>query len=130
MAEIKSHTDLEQSRKLAEILPRETADFCWGIDDETLHYNSSPYPLPWKDYTAKEYYVPCWSLAALINLLPQHIFLHGTYMPLVIDKDKMCRVGYDGRDSYKGFMNKNFVDSCVEMILGLHEMGYKKWPRK
>ena len=68
---MKSYTDLEQSRKLAEILPPESADYCWGIDDETLHYNSSPYPCAWKDYTCKEYYIPCWSLTALFKLLPK-----------------------------------------------------------
>ena len=31
MATIKSFTDLEQSKKLAEILPLETADMCWCL---------------------------------------------------------------------------------------------------
>lgn len=133
MAQIKSYTNLEQSKALAKILQPESADFCWGIDDETLQFNCSPYPCPWKDYTCKEYYVPCWSLAALINLLPQHIETGMGYLQLVIDKNwdgKTCGVTYENRDSYKGCRNDNLVDSCVEMILRLHEMGYKEWPRK
>lgn len=36
MAQIKSYTDLEQSKKLAEILPLESADMCWYIDDNNI----------------------------------------------------------------------------------------------
>jgi hypothetical protein len=43
MATIKSYTDLEQSKKLAEILPIESADMCFN-DNE-----------------------PCWSLVALLE---------------------------------------------------------------
>ena len=70
---MKSYTDIEQSKKLAEILPAESADMCWGRDDDTIEYDDKPYLNPYKDYTAKEYYIPCWSLAALLDLLPKHI---------------------------------------------------------
>jgi len=33
---MKSYTDLEQSRKLAEILPLETADMCYSNDGTQL----------------------------------------------------------------------------------------------
>ena len=120
MAEIKSYTDLEQSRKLAEFIPRETAD---------LHYDLMQRVRLGED----PFLTPCWSLAALINLLPQHIETGMGYLQLVIDKNwdgKTCAVVYENRDSYKRCRNDNLVDSCVEMILRLHEMGYKKWPRK
>ena len=63
-------TTREQSKHLFDIgLNPETADMCWGIDDETLRYNCNPYPLPWKNYTAKEFYIPVWSLTALLKLM-------------------------------------------------------------
>lgn len=64
-------TSIEQSKHLIDLgLNPETADMCWGIDDDTMKYNNNPYPLPWKDYTAKEFYLPCWSLGALMDVMP------------------------------------------------------------
>ena len=63
-------TSIDQSKHLIDLgLNPETADMCWGIDEDTLQYNNNPYPLPWKDYTAKEFYLPCWSLTALLKLM-------------------------------------------------------------
>jgi hypothetical protein len=117
MAKIKSYTDLEQSRKLAEFIPCETADFCWGIDYETLHYNSSPYPMPWKDYTVKEYYVPCWSLTALLGVLPLVDF---TTPQLIGTPKTLYRCIYS--DNLKSHAYDNAVDACVAMIENLHEL--------
>ena len=67
----KHFTSIEQSKKLFDLgLNPETADMCYGLDDDTLTYNTNPYPLPWKDYTAKEFYLPCWSLGALMDVMP------------------------------------------------------------
>jgi hypothetical protein len=65
--QMKSYTDIEQSRKLAEILPLESADM-W------FH----PYPNDeyWYDVPnignadLKYNQLPCWSLASLIDVLP------------------------------------------------------------
>ena len=121
---MKAFTNIEQSKKLAEILPGKSADMCWGICDETLKWNTFPYLIPWCAYTAKEYYIPCWSLAALIEVLPTiddgnrnpvickdirlnkwHIVYHGTAIEPTIDSGV-----YD-----------SLIDACVEMILKLHE---------
>ena len=119
MATIKAYTDLEQSKKLAEILPIESADYCWGIDEKTLCFNNSPYPCPWKDYTVKQYYVPCWSLAALLSVLH--------YPQLSKDKLGSGKEGwmvsaypYDCR--YDSCWHDNPIDACYEMILKLHEL--------
>jgi len=122
---MKSYTDIEQSRKLAEILPLESADYCWGIDNETLHYNNSPYPCAWKDYTCKEYYIPCWSLAALRNLLPSAIksnkdsYLfesHNTF-----DNSWVYRYYNEDDTSYLYCKNTNEVDACYDLIIKLYE---------
>ena len=111
MATIKSNTDIKQRRKLAEFLPLESADYCWGIDDETLHYNSSPYPCAWKDYTCKEYYIPCWSLSALLGVLPS----------ATLDSSDDHHYRLHCMERYTEW-HENPVDACVAMIKRLHEL--------
>ena len=66
MAAIKSYTDLEQSKKLAEILPLESADMYYdGFGRLPQGY---AYPLIYPN--SFEYDKPCWSLAALLKLIP------------------------------------------------------------
>lgn len=65
---MKSYTDLEQSKKLAEILPLESADMkilSFGIDIKRR-------VVPINDIAVlnREDEIPCWSLAALLELLP------------------------------------------------------------
>jgi hypothetical protein len=142
MTTIKSYTDLQQSKKLAEILPLESADYCWGIDDETLHYNNSPYPCAWKDYTCKEYYIPCWSLAALMNLLPSEFTEKGKYSETTYHIDirkyaltedvDLYQIAYgnykfyeDGNSSWKDMINtgekENLIDAVFQMVIWLKE---------
>lgn len=132
---MKSYTDLEQSKKLAEVISPESADYCWGLDVETLHYNNSPYPCAWKDYTCKEYYIPCWSLAALFNVMPQiseWITPHGHKNDKLSQfEPKICKIWEDSIvPSYKvTYGNElstdiydNPVDACVAMIEKLHKL--------
>lgn len=80
---MKAYTDIEQSKKLAEILPIESADMRYGYiapyecSDRMYDggYDKVPYP---KDFMKKnanfsenEYdsELPCWSLAALMNII-------------------------------------------------------------
>ena len=107
---MKSYTDLEQSKKLAEILPPESADMCWGICDETLKWKTFPYLMPWRDYTAKEHYLPCWSLAALLNVYP-----------MVVGEDLDMYCCWQNRKNLCSKHYDNPVDACYEMILKLHE---------
>ena len=84
---MKSYTDIEQSKKLAKILPIESADMFYQYvlpkSGKIMHNPKIGNPinaLEWynKGYTAsgkepitlEEYCVTCWSLAALINVLP------------------------------------------------------------
>ena len=72
---IKSYTDLEQSKKLVEFLPPESADMYWmhgKLDNvkqrptPNIIGNDCDEPL-WDDYD-----LPCWSLAALLNVLSNY----------------------------------------------------------
>ena len=134
MATIKSYTDLEQSKKLVEILPLESADAKYGyiapyeysdrMYDEG--YDGIPYPIAFikKDYSnffVEEYdgELPCWSLATLLNVLP-----NGTdVIKEEADTENeryMCTVGIND-DIISTFAN-NPVDVCVEMIEKLHNL--------
>lgn len=67
---IKSYTDLEQSKRLAEILPIESADYHYITQGENSYIY--PYSLSGDDikqYNKENKYIPCWSLAALMSVL-------------------------------------------------------------
>ena len=125
MATIKSFTDIPQSKKLAEILPIESADMWWSkctiIDfgDGVLKVSYAVEPCNISQFRNTKEDIPCWSLAALFNILPD-----GTD----IMKDKtdtenekyMCSVGVKGEVLYT--FGSNPIDVCYEMVLRLHEL--------
>ena len=111
---MKSYTDIEQSKKLAEILPLESADMVlWAKDLKNVY----------ADIHAQEFmkglecrqmnYVPCWSLAALIGVLPK-----GTN----INTPSLINARYCCWNNYVAIDNINLVDACYEMIIKLHEL--------
>lgn len=111
---MKAYTDFVQSKKLAEILPLESADMCYCMDDDTLKYDDLPLLIPYHKYTLKEYYIPCWSLSALLSTLPEvslNAFKDGNWNAMV-----QC----DGKMIYED--KGNPIDACYEMILNLHEL--------
>jgi len=116
---MKSYTDLEQSKKLAEVLPLESADMIYPSDFD--------FPFVWIEKPKKDKNaIPCWSLAALLDILPTlddrnanfckdvrydkwHVYYHSTATLSIIDTER-----YD-----------NLVDAAVELIMKLHEL--KLW---
>jgi len=122
---MKGFTDLEQSKKLAKILPLESADMFLALN------GTLPVMSKYIDdgfVTADDTAVPCWSLAALIDIIPQEIF-DGEYIINITE-------GCDNRWvlTYDHFENRNhsyyslsigadnLVDACVSMIEKLHEL--------
>ena len=123
---MKSYTNIEESKKLAEILPLESADMCWGICDETLKWKTFPYLMPWRDYTAKEHYLPCWSLAALLDQLEDVICDENgyTYQLQIVKEGVQYYLIYEGVDDFASYDTSLFddlIDACVEMIVTLKE---------
>lgn len=120
---MKSYTDLEQSRKLAEILPIESAD---------MFYTSlnSDYPWIWIDKHLMEVEdIPCWSLAALYSILPNNkkettTLSRGGWKiePVEYLDNWWCE--YEDENHTKDFTVSadNPVDACVEMIIRLNEL--------
>ncbi len=102
---MKAYTTIEQSHKLAEILPLESADM-WYEDSGLIIPRLGHIP---KEHSDTE--VPCWSLAALINALPS--------ATLDSSRDNYCRIHCMGRFTE---WYKNSVDACVTMIEKLNEL--------
>ena len=111
MATIKSYTDLEQSRKLAEILPLESADGHWFNGYLGVNYRQEA-----KDFydTTNNEYIPAWSLAALLGILPNDTSL--------LYFDNAYQMVYDKKPYVISNKFDNPIDSCVAMIEKLHEL--------
>lgn len=124
---MKSYTDLEQSKKLAEILPIESADMRYGYiapydySDRMYDggYDEIPYPKDFliknPNFSANEYdgELPCWSLSALLGVLPDYTLqtnTDGTVFVVCESKKPIISDAYD-----------NPVDACVAMVEFLHE---------
>lgn len=130
---MKSYTDLEQSKKLAKILPIESADMRYGYiapydySDRMYDggYDEVPYPKDFlkknPDFSENEYdgELPCWSLASLLDILPYpSLAQHASGLwSLVAWVDKV--EAYSVGDSVCGYDNE--IDACVAMIEKLHE---------
>ena len=124
---MKAFTDLEQSKKLAEILPIESADmfhFIHEVDTVGFGYKKEAAEF----YSKTEFeYLPCWSLAALLDIIPQEIF-DGEYVINITEGcDNRWVLTYDYYEnrnhSYYGLSTgaDNLIDACYEMIIKLHE---------
>lgn len=148
---MKSYTDIEQSKKLSEILPAESADMHYSnASIEGINYVDE-YRVGFQDYNTaikilSEYItgssfegvsgcwnlIPCWSLAALLSILPPYLFefergidlnvypnlngkgWHCSYMPNCTENVK--------KDKFKLMTSEdNLIDACYEMVLKLHE---------
>ena len=75
---MKIATDIEQSKKLAEILPLESADMWWNYYSVTTDFGTPQIVhlnTPWVgsfNWYNKPDNTPCWSLAALLDVLPNN----------------------------------------------------------
>lgn len=110
MAAIKSCTDIPQSKKLAEILPLESADMFLALDGLV------PVMSKYIDnglVTADETAIPCWSLAALLSVLSDYT--------LQTTKDRTVFVVCESKKPMISDEYDNPVDACVEIIIKLHE---------
>ena len=110
MTTIKSYTDLQQSRKLAEILPLESADMHYWRKGKILGVGHSKEMQEGFESKGIDY-TPCWSLAALLGVLPS--------ATLDSSNDHYYRLRCMERFTE---WYDNPVDACVAMIEKLHEL--------
>jgi hypothetical protein len=110
---MKSYTDLEQSKKLTEILPRESADMEYmflkrdGSKVSNVPFVKDGFEEPECCYT----FIPCWSLAALLGVLPS----------ATLDSSNDHYYRLNCMERYIQWYDSP-IDACYEMIIRLHEL--------
>lgn len=120
---MKGYTNLEQSKKLAEILPFESADMKWYFWKDEIDAPKTP-TFGYSKTAAESYkdteavYLPCWSLAALLSVIRETI---GYTIYGVNNVYMSCNLG-DKPWRLETKVHDNEVNACVEMILKLHEL--------
>ena len=125
MATIKSFTDLPQSKKLAEILPLESADMWWAWYSDPIlnngHYDD--YPMFYKPICNPNESIPCWSLTALLGVLPKEIVCDKgiVYLEFHVWENSLEYVNDANYTLYVTKSYDNSVDACVDMIIKLRE---------
>ena len=146
---MKSYTDLKQSKKLAEFLPLESADMYYQYvlpkSDKIKHnpeignpvnalkwYNKGYATFGKEPITSDEYCVPCWSLAALLEVLDDEITKDNEEtLKLHIEKEGLqYYLYYENLDTGNMFeleteMYDDLVDCCVEKIDKLYKQNLK-----
>lgn len=107
---MKSYTDLNQSKKLAEFLPLESADM-WFANGLIVAKTS-------KEPNDIKGVFPCWSLTALLDVL---LFPQLSKDKLGSGKEGWMVSVYPDNCRYDSCWHDNPVDCCIEMIIKLHE---------
>lgn len=123
---MKAFTDLNQSKVLVEILPLESADAHYVRESTDLMGN--PVDGKWSEtklgnpekanyiiqnFTSYEI-LPCWSLAALLNILPKRIS--------ITTPNPRNELGYCCWNHYDEIYADNPIDACYKMIIKLKDM--------
>lgn len=110
---VRGYTTIEQSRKLAKILPLESADMSYQ------HFVPDLLPEGYCISLEKVKYetdIPCWSLATLLSVLPH---IQEFYPTIAKINDKyVCRYAGSGISTN----GNNPIDACVAMIEKLNEL--------
>jgi hypothetical protein len=109
MATIRAYTTIEQSKKLAEILPIESADMCYRI--VAYNPNDTHVYQPYCFVGTLESDIPAWSLAALLNVLPSS----------TLDSSDDHHYRLHCMERFTEWYD-NAVDACYEMVLRLNEL--------
>ena len=111
----KAYTSLEQSKKLAEFLPIESADMGYipSADDDD---GNTLYTAEFKSEFIfdEDCCILCWSLAALLDVLPE---IQGSKPVIALDDNYITYPHMSGLH----FKADNLVDACYEMIIKLHD---------
>ena len=113
---IKSYTDIKQSKKLAEFLPLKSADMYYPIEWASPKFGVA---LPISTN------IPCWSLAALIDIIPKRIKEDNVLRIDVGEKDTSIwydEIGYGVYTELPNVTMECTVDACVTVIKELHKL--------
>ena len=114
---IKSYTDIEQSKMLAEILPLKSADMCYVNDGTATKIDANLYISRYsmlKDSVVQ--IIPCWSLSALLGILAEQRFIiesldnNDEYKYLIDVPSKYCKV-----------LHSSLLDAAFELVYWINK---------
>ena len=129
---MKSYTDITQSKKLVEILPKESADQTWeiiaiaganlGVPEEMQYWHNGNTPCILNSKIG----IPCWSLSALLDYLAKKdCFPEITYTSTYYLMDVNFYDDEEGKTVHPIHFirteGESLIDTCVEMIIRLKE---------
>jgi hypothetical protein len=119
---IRGYTTIEQSQKLLELgLNIDSADMYYGYKKE------KPELLPFADTDVESLCLPCWSLSALLDMMPNIRSEHGV---IRCKMDKEAKSIFPYMFYYLTIHSTSFheapVDAAFEMICWLIEKDYIK----
>ena len=119
---MKSYTGIDQSKKLAKILPVESADMYRVFENNAetrVYYGKVP--------TAYFVCEPCWSLPALLSVL--RTFTQPTAFSVKVSVPSLTKTENGYKLTYTGdympmieSIADNAIDCCVNMIIHLHSL--------
>lgn len=129
---MKSYTDIQQSKKLAEILPIESADnviVSIGYNDgvKTVTIPKEKLDIIKTPFSDIRKTTPCWSLAALLSVLPVSCD-DGQHCLALINSNPngeiewLCSYEDNNGNLMMECYADNQVDACYEMIMKLNEL--------
>lgn len=117
MATIKSYTDLSQSKTLSKILPLESADMNYWCGTQIR--------IGGHKTMDKDLDIPCWSLAALLDIIPKHIKDYNILRIDISENDTSIwydEIGYGVNNDLPDITKDNPVDACYEIIIRLNKL--------
>ena len=124
----KISTDIDQSKRLAEILPIESADMCYIKHSSSYNpnweFNEDFPPMILGDVPINKMTVevlPCWSLTALLDVLPIKLQIVLAINDFQSDKKGKYAIGSADNDEYDCYAD-NPIDACCDMIIKLKEL--------
>lgn len=113
---------------------------CANVDNNTAdmwYHNGEQNPKPYREHRdfVKS---PCWSLGALLQLIPKQIVLYGVtfYMAAIANENShwcLCYADPDCIEPFFSFKKETLVEACIEMIVALkvaekEEKAIVLWP--
>ena len=118
---MKAYTNIDQSKILAEILPIESADMYWYL--ATKGNPKAMFNEEYNEYG--DFELPCWSLSALLEIIPKHIKEYNVLRIDIAEEDFSIwydEIGFGVNSDLPDITMKSAIDACVDMIIKLKEM--------